>query len=425
MRRMLLLGMLCALCCANNAVAQAVAEKPATRKVLGTDDGVPTISWADAGKAVGEVAYVCGKVVRVRDIGSLTFINFDNARPAKFVAVVFRDNYGKFPNKIRDLYEGKLVKIRGQVTTHRDNPQIVITSPSQIEVVDALPETIMPKERVRKAGKDQLVVAAYNVLNLFDEVDDPYHEDETTPAKPQADLQHLAESIRALNADVLALEEVESRGFLQQFVNEYLADMGYEYVVHFDSNDMRGIDTCLLSRVPVGTVCSHRHVRFPGPDGHPRGMSRDLLCITLQPPGKAPFETWLLHLKSNHGGREKAEPIRMAEVFYVRKVLDQRLAKDPDARILLMGDFNDTWDSSSLKTLVGKGPTALKLPLSEPEIKSLVTYNKGDFQSMIDFILCSPAMAKEYVPGSYRSIPGSTETTGSDHNPVTAWFEME
>ena len=90
-----------------------------------------------------------------------------------------------------------------------------------------------------------------------------------------------------------------------------------------------------------------------------------------------------------------------------------------------MGDFNDQWDSPTLKTIVGSGSTALQLPLSEAEIKSLVTYNREPHRSMIDFILCSSTMAKACVPGSYRTVPGSIEATGSDHNPVVAWFELE
>jgi len=428
MRRLILFGMIGALCCARVAAAQAVVDRPADSPAdspIGADEGVPVLAWNDAEQALGDVAYVCGKVVAVRDIGNLTFINFDNTRPAKFVAVVFRDNYGKFPDKIKKLYEGKLVKIRGQITAHRDNPQIVVASPKQIEVVDALPETIMPKPRVRVASKDQLVVASYNVLNLFDDVDDPYHADETTAAKPREQLEHLAESIRGLDADVLALQEVETRGYLQRFVDVFLPEMGYEHIVHYEGNDLRGIDVCLLSRVPVGPVQSHRHMRFPGAEGQPRAMSRDLLSVTLQPPGKKPIEVWVFHLKSNSGGRELAEPIRLAEVYFVRNMLDKRLAADPSAQLLLMGDFNDTWESATMKTLVGTGPAALTLPLSEPKIKSLITYNKGEHRSMIDFILCSPAMAKRYVAGSYRSIPGTVDTTGSDHNPVVAWFDLE
>jgi endonuclease/exonuclease/phosphatase (EEP) superfamily protein YafD len=53
------------------------------------------------------------------------------------------------------------------------------------------------------------------------------------------------------------------------------------------------------------------------------------------------------------------------------------------------------------------------------------TYNQGRYHSMIDFILCSPAMAKQYVPGSFHVVPGSPESTGSDHNPVAVEFSLQ
>lgn len=402
----------------------ALSLRVHAQAVIEADEGVMSIHWSTAGDAVGDVAYVCGKVIEVRDIGRITFINFDEERPAKFVGVVFDDNYGKFPNKIKTLYEGKLVKVRGQITTHRDRPQIVLTSPDQIEVVDKLPETVKPKQQVREANDDQLVVATFNILNLFDDVDSPYHADETTPAKPREEMERVAATIRELNADVIGFQEVESRGYLKRFRDAFLRDMGYEYIVHYEGNDLRGIDVCLLSRLPVGPVVSHRHVKFSGPDGRERKMSRDLLSVTLLPPGKSPLEVWVLHLKSNSGGREFAEPVRLAEAQYLRQQLDQRLTANPNAQILLMGDFNDQWESPTLKTIVGSGPMALRLPLSEPKIKSLITYNKEPRRSMIDFILCSPALAKQYVAGSYRTIPGGVETSGSDHNPVVAWFQL-
>jgi len=416
MRRTVAVLTLSFLVCAAHAAAQAVID---------ADEGVASIHWTTAGDAIGDVAYVCGKVIEVRNIGNITFVNFDEKRPAKFVAVVFRENYKKFSGDLKDLYAGKLVKIRGQITTHRDRPQIVLTDPAQVEVVAKLPETFKPKERARQADKDQLVVATYNILNLFDDVDSPYHADETTPAKPREQLEHVAETIRALDADVIAFQEVESRGYLSRFVDVFLGDMQYEYIVHYEGNDLRGIDVCLLSRVPVGPVRSHRHVKFSGPDGRQRHMSRDLLSVTLQPPGKSPIEVWVLHLKSNSGGREFSEPVRLAEARYVRDQLDQRLAAEPDASILVMGDFNDNWQSPTMTTIVGSGATALQLPLSESAIKSLITYNREPRRSMIDFILCSPAMAKQFVPGSYRTVPGGITTSGSDHNPVTAWFQLE
>ncbi len=397
-----------------------------SEEVIGPDEGFQRLDWKDAGAALGEKALVSGKIIRVGKAGRVNFLNFDTNRPPQFTGIIFNKSLDHFPGPLKEMYLGKIVRIRGQIVAYQDKPQIVVTAPEQIEILDELPETTAPvKSRKPIPEGGALRIATYNVLNLFDGQDDPYHADEMTPTKPREELAHLAQSIRALDADVVALQEVENRGYLERFVQVFLPEMGYQYIVHFDGNDLRGIDVCLLSRVSIGPVRSHRHLRFTGPDGVERSFSRDLLAVTILPPGGKSFEMWVVHLKSNAGGRENAEPIRLGEAGQIRVLLDQVLSVDPRARILLTGDLNDIWSSKTLNTLVGEGDTALWSVASELGEKQPDTYNKGKFHSMIDYILCTPAMAEAYVKGSCRIVPGSPESTGSDHNPVTASFKVE
>lgn len=392
------------------------------------DEGLKHLAWQDARKAAGEVAYISGKIIDVNSSGRVNFLNFDTKRPADFVVVVFRENLENFPQPLDEMYNGKIIRVRGMVSLYRDRPEIVVTSPDQIEILDELPPTTegeAAKVTRPPAVEGQVVVATYNTLNLFDDEDDPYHNDEGTPAKPREQLEHLAHSIAELNADVIAFQEVENRFYLQRFVKVFLPDLGYENVVHFEGNDSRGIDVCLVSRVPIGPVRSYRHLKFPGADGTVRSFNRDVLAVTIEPPESTPFEAWVVHLKSNSGGREFAEPVRLAEAKELRKLLDQELDKDPEARIIVLGDFNDTWETPSIQTIVGAGPNALWSATTELKGELPDTYNEGEYKSMIDFILCSPAMAKTYVKGSFRVIPGSTGTTGSDHNPVAVSFRLE
>ena len=392
------------------------------------DEGLKHLAWQDARKATGEVAYISGKIIDVNSSGRVNFLNFDTKRPADFVAVVFRENLENFPQPLDEMYNGKIIRVRGMVSLYRDRPEIVVTSPDHIEILDELPPTTegeAAKVTRPPAVEGQVVVATYNTLNLFDDEDDPYHNDEGTPAKPREQLEHLAHSIAELNADVIAFQEVENRFYLERFVKVFLPDLGYENVVHFEGNDSRGIDVCLVSRVPIGPVRSYRHLKFPGADGTVRSFNRDVLAVTIEPPEAKPFEAWVVHLKSNSGGREFAEPVRLAEAKELRKLLDHELDKDPEARIIVLGDFNDTWETPSIQTIVGAGPNALWSATTELKGELPDTYNEGEYKSMIDFILCSPAMAKTYVKGSFRVIPGSTGTTGSDHNPVAVSFRLE
>jgi hypothetical protein len=116
----------------------SAADDPA----IGPDEGVKHIAWTDAAKAVGETVYVSGTIVRTGKYGeSIAFLNFDRERPPAFVAVIFRDNWDKFPGDPTELYKDKIVEIRGTIVLHKEKPQIVVTRPEQIQVLDALPPT--------------------------------------------------------------------------------------------------------------------------------------------------------------------------------------------------------------------------------------------------------------------------------------------
>lgn len=409
------------------AVVLLIATGPAlVQAQIRPEEGRPTVMWPDARPLIGQVAYVCGEVIGVPKVGKITFINFDEQRPVRFAGVIFEDKLTNFPKPPAEMYAGKIVRIRGTVSIFKDQPQIVITSPEQVEVLDKMPATTKAGKPAPSPSKPgEVVVASYNLLNLFDEYDDPYRDDEGTPTKPREELERLAESIRALNADVIAVEEVENRDYLERFVNVFLPEMGYRDVVLFEGNDRRGIDVGLISRIPVGEVRSRRHLRFPGHDGGVAKFNRDVIAVTLEPKDAEPFEVWVVHLKSNAGGREAAEPIRLAEARELRRLLDEELTKNAAARIIVTGDFNDTYDSQTLQTIVGNSVNALWSAGSELKDPEMVTYNQGEYRSVIDFMLCSPEMARKFVKGSYRNPQGSVETTGSDHNPISATFQLK
>ena len=393
------------------------AEQPP----ISPDEALPRVRWHEAEKAIGKIALVSGKIEQVGHIKTISFLNFDPRRRDVFKLIVREAHRDNFPKSLDELYKGKIIEVRGRVTVYAGVPQIQVVNPDQIAILDELPP-IEPIAQPRITPRQNLTVATFNVRNLFDANDDPFTHDETTPTKPRAELRCLANIIRELNADVLALQEVESRGYLKRVRDVFLADMGYEQIVHYEGNDMRGIDVCLMTRLDVGPVTSYRHLRFVDDNGDLRGLNRDILRVELRG-GSQPFEVWVLHLKSNSGGREAAEPIRLGEVRQIRRLLDQALRQDPQRRIIVCGDFNDTAESATVRGIVGSGKNSLQSFWKETPETDRITYNLEPHRSMIDFILCSPAMAANYISGTYRIRSGSLAEVGSDHNPVVAEFK--
>ena len=395
-------------------------KKPA----LPSDAGIPVIDWKDAGGYLDKTVIVQGKIVATRNIGKICFLNFDTSRT--FTAIVREASYTNFPKPPEDMYDQKIVRIRGLISEYNEKPQIEVLKPDQVMILDAELPLHAPTETKGKTREfsGTVTIAAFNILNFFDEYDDPYTSDEGTPAKPKEQLEKLSAAMHELNADVITLEEVENRGYLERFNASMLADLGYQEVVCFDGNDHRGIDCAVLSRFPVGPVTSHRHLHFSDGSGGQAQFQRDFLQIKILPPGAPAFYVFPVHFKSKRGGAEPTEKIRLAETRQARKILDEVLEKDKEALFVVCGDFNDTWDSAPLKALRGDGAVALHGFIDELP-KGTRTFNEGEHADMIDFILSSPALSKRYIQKSYKVISGSIETLGSDHNPVTAQFKLK
>ncbi len=92
------------------------------------------ISPRDAIKHVGERSTVVGVVSQVSNSGKgTTFINFGGRFPNHvFYAVIFRKNGHKFPSVY--TYEGRTVAISGRIELYKGKPQIIVSSPDQVQV---------------------------------------------------------------------------------------------------------------------------------------------------------------------------------------------------------------------------------------------------------------------------------------------------
>lgn len=411
------------------ALAQPIDEAP--RHGLGAEEGWPRLLWQQAETAVGRQAVVFGQVARVGHTERIHFLNFDPERRDVFHVVIFSEALPRFDQSLEELFQDRWIAVRGWVTTFRGVPQIQVARREQIEVLAGPPADVStaigestPRSAAPALRGDELTLATFNIRNLFDGYDDPYRADENTPEKPRSELAGVAGVLIEIDADVVALQEVENEGILTRFVQTYLPRQGYEHIVLVEGNDLRGIDVALLSRFPVGRVVSHRQRSFDNQEGSARVFHRDVLQVELLPAEGDPLEVWVVHLKSNSDGRAFAEPIRLAEAQALRRLLEDRLAADPRAQLVVCGDFNDLAESPTVTTVSGGEPAALASDWENLNQANRVTYNLEPYREMIDFIFWSPAMRDRYVPGSYRVRLGELAESGSDHNPVIARFRF-
>ena len=96
-----------------------------------------SLSAADAANHIGELAEVCGIVASAtyatRSRGQPTFLNIDRPYPDHiFTALIWGSNRARFDYAPETL-KGERICVRGVITAYRGKPQIVVSTPSQLQ----------------------------------------------------------------------------------------------------------------------------------------------------------------------------------------------------------------------------------------------------------------------------------------------------
>lgn len=300
------------------------------------------------------------------------------------------------------------------------------------------------KPLARPAGTIRL--ASYNLENLFDDQDDPalsgqYEDAKAT--KPDADCKAVAAAIKATDADIIAVQEIESLQSLTWFRDKYLTGLGYDHIACIDAGDERGIEQGVLSRFPVKDTQNWLQAPLGGthPDkfgkeankyaGQPIVFHRSPLRVTVAipaaaaGPGSAAFDLTLfvIHYKSGGPGnywREK-EAAKTAELVAAFE------ATHKDASVIVLGDFNCQLTEPPLKTLSAAGLIDAFKDRSAKD-PTIITHASGrviDHMMMNKTAHARMVMESRFVLGTitrpdgvdFRTTP-NPEGWASDHYPV-------
>lgn len=212
-------------------------------------------------------------------------------------------------------------------------------------------------------------LAFYNLENLFDTINDPLKLDEYSPImelkteRSQAynkKLHNMAKVLSNIGSDlnkncptIIGVCEIENRTVLNDLLNQpELIKKDYD-IIHFDSPDARGIDVGLLYRTSFFTPTNSKTYTLKIYDelNGKRITTRDQLVVS----GVLEDEDIYLiinHWPSRRGGEQRSKPKRMAAAKLNKHITDSIYAKAPDAKIVIMGDFNDNPTNASLKKVL-------------------------------------------------------------------------
>ncbi|WP_426432021.1 endonuclease/exonuclease/phosphatase family protein [Winogradskyella sp. HB-48] len=244
-------------------------------------------------------------------------------------------------------------------------------------------------------------IAFYNIENLFDIENDPLTNDDDflptsakrwTSKRYQNKLRKIGSVITKIGEEntgtapvIIGLAEVENRNVLMDLTNsEHLIDLGYDFV-HFDSLDERGVDVALLYKTNLFEVeNSETFSVYLQNDLGLRDYTRDILLV------QGRFGNEKLHIIVNHWssrreGEKETEYKRIAAADVVNSIIARLKNENNDAKIIVMGDFNDNPENESISLL--EKESSLYNPF-----KTIQSHNKGslnhNFQwNMFDQIL--------------------------------------
>ncbi len=200
-------------------------------------------------------------------------------------------------------------------------------------------------------GENGLRIMFYNVENLFDTFDDPaVNDDEFAPGKEKnwtdyrydQKLNNIAKTIIALGGweppDIIGLCETENfQVILDLTVQTPLRNYGYR-IIHENSADQRGIDNALLYLPEKLDRISHETIDITTGEN---SSSRDILYVQFAFQKKDTIHVYVNHWPSRYGGKEATADKRKLAARRLRSAIDTLMTGDLDAKVFIMGDFND------------------------------------------------------------------------------------
>ena len=205
-------------------------------------------------------------------------------------------------------------------------------------------------------------VAFYNVENLFDTIDDPETFDgeylpdsfrQWNTERYNTKLNNLARVITTFDGqyapDFLGLCEVENKLVIEDLLKtKLMSDLGYE-IVHYQSSDVRGIDVAAIYN-PKKLTLVESGVQWVDLSEFDE-ITRDILWVKMTSViGDETFYFLVNHWPSRRGGLAESEPKRIQAASTLKLLKDSLLRKDPTANVVVMGDFNDEPDNTSVLT---------------------------------------------------------------------------
>ena len=262
-----------------------------------------------------------------------------------------------------------------------------------------------------------IAVATWNVHRFFDTACDSGSCDsgdfEALPGEAQfaARADSIAAAIEALEADVVALQEIENEACVEAL--RLRLGPAWPVVVLGEHGTAGTVDVAVAARGALVEVRTHRDQPIPLPGGGTTTFARELLEVHLEI-GGAPVVVFAAHFRSQYDDEPER---RLAEAMAARDLAAATAEERPEAIVVLAGDLNDVPGSPPLEALEEGG--ALDGLWDELPPEDAWTWGSWSGTKLLDHLALA---AGRYVDGTATVLrdPGSGTWGASDHAAVRA-----
>lgn len=272
-----------------------------------------------------------------------------------------------------------------------------------------------------------ITVATYNVENYTlanRMVDGVYRE---SYPKPEKERVALTQVVGAIAPDVLAVQEMGAKSYLDEFQRELkAAGHDYPHTVVLDGPDPDR-HVAVLSKVPFKEVKPHPDVAYTYFD-QPAKVRRGVLEVIFAT-DQGDVSLFVVHLKSKYTERKDDPESALQRALEAEAVRDLVLTRFPDpaqAKFLVVGDWNDTRSTRPVRAMQKRGELVVgELVRAADSRGHLWThfFRREDQYSRIDYLMVSPGL-KPLVVGNRATIhDGPGVVDASDHRPV--WMKLD
>lgn len=202
--------------------------------------------------------------------------------------------------------------------------------------------------------------------------------------------------------DVVALCEVENDSVMRDLTRRsLLRNAGYEYVMT-NSNDIRGIDVALMYQPLAFEMLNYRALRIDDVGSH--GPMRDILYVCGRVSPRDTLHIFVVHAPSRYGGEKASRQYRLSVAAKAGEGIDSVRRVSPDAKIIVLGDFNAYSGNKSMERYASFGLTDVTAGVKGRNGAKATYKYKGQWESL-DHILVSRSFETAFVEAHIGDAP--------------------